>query len=123
MPVSAYLWSVFFTITVEEPQIKRSSNLSAFWDQKLSKNFSVNSGWPTAYYFHGSLSVICAILFIFLFTNNPKKHPLVSEAEVNTITDGGGLTIDLFTLFDVDIDYNDPLLSLCSRLNIKRLLL
>ncbi|KAI6206890.1 hypothetical protein M3Y94_00966000 [Aphelenchoides besseyi] len=44
--------------------------------------------WPSVFYFHGAFAIVVFVLFGLFYRNNPKKHPLVSVDEFQTISVG-----------------------------------
>jgi MFS family permease len=38
-------------------------------------------GWPSVFYFFGTVAVVWFISWLFLFYNDPKSHPFISDEE------------------------------------------
>lgn len=51
----------------------------------LSGIIAHSLGWPSIYYFFGTVGIIWTILWIFLTSETPEKHPLISADELQHI--------------------------------------
>ena len=51
-------------------------------------------GWESVFYLHGGLALIWCVLWIFLVTDSPETHTLISQGEkdliLNSINAGSG---------------------------------
>lgn len=45
-------------------------------------------GWSSVYYIYGAITAIFAILFCLIFRSTPRKHPCITQKEIQYITNG-----------------------------------
>ncbi|VDD90777.1 unnamed protein product [Enterobius vermicularis] len=46
------------------------------------------SGWPLVFYVHGTFTFVLFLFYWLFYRNNPQKHPMVGDKEVNKIRKG-----------------------------------
>ncbi|TKR77168.1 hypothetical protein L596_018188 [Steinernema carpocapsae] len=54
----------------------------------VSSVLCTSFGWPSVYYFHGIVSLFIFTVFVFVYRNNPGKHPMVGDVEMKKIAHG-----------------------------------
>ncbi|PAV75812.1 hypothetical protein WR25_11749 isoform B [Diploscapter pachys] len=78
-------WSPVFEIGKFVAFLSVCSQLAQIFTMPVSAKLCVSHGWPSAFYFHGIVSLIISIIFLSFFTNSPTKHPLIGEKELSLI--------------------------------------
>ncbi|KAF8373347.1 hypothetical protein PRIPAC_79776 [Pristionchus pacificus] len=56
-----------------------------------------SAGWPSVFYFHGSVTIVLFTAYMFFYRNTPRKHPFVGNAESSKI-DRGKTVVEKKTL-------------------------
>uniref|UniRef100_A0A0N5AGE1 MFS domain-containing protein n=1 Tax=Syphacia muris TaxID=451379 RepID=A0A0N5AGE1_9BILA len=46
------------------------------------------TGWPSVFYVHGTFCLVLFFIYGLLYRNNPQKHPMVGDKEINKIRIG-----------------------------------
>lgn len=55
---------------------------------------SSSYGWPTIFYFFGTVGLLWCLLFSFLGYNQPSEAPNITEEETNYIMLGSGVSTE-----------------------------
>lgn len=81
-------WAPNTEITKFMTLLTSSNQLAQIITMPLSAKLCVTTGWSSVYYIYGAITAIFAILFCLIFRSTPRKHPCITQKEIQYITNG-----------------------------------